>query len=114
MKKMIIAAVTLASVSTFAYPELDLGARAEACLPLVDSSYTLSKSGAEKVNPVTFEKVLFANETHDFGFKKVGNYETDKLLYSATGSEHSGWFQDAIVVDVLTCEVSEIINVYSE
>ncbi len=114
MKKTFFAIITLASVSTFAFPELDLAARAEACLPLVDSSYNSSRPIAEKINPVTFEKVLFANETYDYGMKSVGNYDTDKLLYSVTGSEHSGWFQDAIVVDILTCEVAEIINIYSE
>ncbi len=116
MKKTIMTMMTLVSVSAFAYPELDLGARAEACLSTVDKAYVLSKSESKQIslNPVSFDKVLFANQKNEIGVNNEVSYETDKLLYKATGSEHSGWFEDAIIVDVLTCKISEIINVYSE
>ncbi len=44
----------------------------------------------------------------------VGNYESDVVLYKATGSYHSGYYIDLIVADASTCEGLDIINIYGE
>ena len=38
----------------------------------------------------------------------IGIFEEDKLIYSAIGSYHSGWFNAAVVVDTQTCEIDGI------
>lgn len=59
-------------------------------------------------------KVLKANENLVYGNKTVANYDSDKLVYSASGSYYSGYFMDYIVVNPSDCEVEDLINVYSE
>lgn len=44
----------------------------------------------------------------------VGGYDTDVVLYKGTGSYHSGYYIDLIVVDANTCTGLDIINIYGE
>lgn len=43
-----------------------------------------------------------------------GVFDVDKLIYVGTGSYHSGYFIDLIVVNPVTCDNIQIINIYSE
>lgn len=43
-----------------------------------------------------------------------GIFEKDRLVYVGSGSYHSGYFIDLIVVNPTTCDDIQIINIYSE
>ncbi len=46
---------------------------------------------------------LVSNRGH-----KIASFNKDMLIYSAIGSEHSGWFNAAVAVDKKTCKVEKI------
>jgi len=59
--------------------------------------------------------LIEAGNTAEFGRKVgFGPYDEDKLAYHATGSIHSGWFHNVIIVDKNTCEVEEVKMVADE
>lgn len=40
--------------------------------------------------------------------------DEDSLIYRGTGSEYSGWFEYAIVVNPKTCKVTAMLETYGE
>ncbi len=44
----------------------------------------------------------------------AGPFSEDKLIFVVTGSIHSGWFSDAIVVNPTTCDIEKIQEIDSE
>ncbi len=45
----------------------------------------------------------------------LNDYQDQEIeYYKATGSEHSGWFELALIVDKNTCSILKEITVYSE
>jgi hypothetical protein len=59
-------------------------------------------------------QILIAGNSLSYGQKEVGHFADDKLIYQGTGSYYSGYFIDYVVVDPTTCQVEQILNVYSE
>lgn len=53
-------------------------------------------------------------ELKDFYGNVIKTYKNDKLLYSFSGSYHSGWFEEVAVVNPKNCWVIEFVNIYSE
>ncbi len=41
-------------------------------------------------------------------------FDRDTILYYVSGSYHSGYFQDVVVLDLETCELLDVIQVASE
>ena len=68
--------------------------------------------------PRTFEAayVLNSNESlRGFQNEELGFiFNDEKLIYKGTGSVHSGYFIDLVVVNPQDCKVLHIVNVYSE
>lgn len=59
--------------------------------------------------------ILPAKEAlRDFYGHPVKTYKNDKLLFSFSGSYHSGWFEEVAVVNPENCWVIEFVNIYSE
>lgn len=44
----------------------------------------------------------------------VGPFSEDKLIFVLTGSIHSGWFSNAMIVNPETCEIEGIQEIESE
>lgn len=59
-------------------------------------------------------QILTAGEKLKYADKVIAIYEEDKLVYSGSGSYYSGYYIDYIVVNPQTCEVDDLLNVYSE
>lgn len=58
---------------------------------------------------VTLETTLEAGKKllNDRGHE-LNSFKEDKLIYSAVGSFHSGWFNAAVAVNPRTCEIDYI------
>lgn len=46
--------------------------------------------------------------------QELARYTTDVIVYTVSGSYHSGWFQDLMVVAPANCSLTEFFNLYSE
>ncbi|WP_127714353.1 hypothetical protein [Halobacteriovorax sp. HLS] len=44
----------------------------------------------------------------------IGPFDASKLVFVVTGSIHSGWFSQGIVVDPQTCEIEQVSEIDSE
>lgn len=89
--------------------------------PALKTCFKSAKSFYNKNGPSTdvargFGKltVLSANTSYQLQNKVNIEYPVDTVLYQGTGSYHSGYFIDVIIVDAKTCHGLDIINVYGE
>lgn len=81
---------------------------ATACLDEV--SYKLRyKLKSDHPLEVKLEETLLAGESlkNDRGHE-LNVFNEDKLIYSAVGSYHSGWFSAAVAVNPKTCKIDYI------
>lgn len=46
--------------------------------------------------------------------QELARYTTDVIVYTVSGSYHSGWFQDLMVVDPWNCSLVRFFNLYAE
>lgn len=46
--------------------------------------------------------------------QELARYTTDMIVYTVSGSYHSGWFQDLMVVDPWNCSLVRFFNLYAE
>ncbi len=112
MKSLITLTMILASVSSFASPETNLGNK---CLKKVKRHYYQNGQRSDIPLRIEFDQFLSAGTPlKGFQDKKIVVFDEDKLIYSISGSYYSGWFNDVSVVNPTTCETEEIINIYSE
>jgi len=44
----------------------------------------------------------------------AGPFSEDKLIFVVTGSIHSGWFSEALIVNPTTCKIEKIQEIDSE
>lgn len=73
----------------------------ESCLDTAHEHYELSRNDRD---------VHFSIDLRNTASNIVDN----KLIYEVTGSEHSGWFMDRLVLNAEDCSLISIQNVYSE
>lgn len=86
------------------------------CFERVKKSY-INQGGNPSDVPYefSFDKTLLAREpVMNYQKKPIATYQEDKLIYKVTGSYHSGYFIDVIVVNIENCETLDIYNIYSE
>lgn len=64
------------------------------------------------IREIALGESLLNNTGEEFFF----NDYRDQMIeyYRATGSEHSGWFELALIVDKRSCNILEEITLYSE
>lgn len=112
MKSLIALSMVLASFTSFADDSSAAGAK---CLKKAKRYYYQNGSKSDIPLNFNFDRVLPAGEpVKGFGEKVLAVFEEDKLIYSVSGSYHSGWFNDVSVVNPKTCETDDLINIYSE
>ena len=107
MKKIIVSA--LMTLTTFS---------ALASCPDFYLERQVKQPSSDRRLEFTFKgEVALGEALYDFrGNEFFFNDYRDQTIhyYKATGSEHSGWFELALIVDERNCNILEEITVYSE
>lgn len=112
MKSLIALVMLLVSFTISAETSANAGKK---CLKKATRDYIKNGNPSDYPIALSFEKLLPAGEALlGFQGKEIAKFEEDRLIYSISGSYHSGYFTDLSVVNVQTCETEEIINIYSE
>ncbi len=95
--------------------DISSGAQAEVCYSQAYKYYIENSGPSDESQTFNFQFMLKANEelTNDRA-EVIAKFDQDHLIYHATGSYYSGYFIDLIAVEPKTCQVSAIINLYSE
>ena len=85
------------------------------CFKKAKRYYSQNAQPSDAPREIHLDQILPAKELlKDLTGKSIASFNEDKLIYRATGSYHSGYFIDLVVVDLKTCQGEEIINIYSE
>lgn len=87
------------------------------CSESVEEQYLDNARGTrfDYMPSIRFKQILLAGEVFEIRrHDDVGPFDADKLIFTVTGSIHSGWFSDAIVVEPHTCEIERIQEIASE
>lgn len=112
MKSIIALSLALVSALSFADQASQLGKK---CFKQAKRYYHLNGSRSDIPLGFNFVELLPAGKTLKiYDERTIAKFEEDKLIYSVTGSFHSGYFNDITVVDPKTCDTDEILNIYSE
>lgn len=112
MKSVIAFAMILTSLTGLANTTAPTN---DKCLKKVKRHYYLNGQKSDVPLDIRSSELLPAGKPlTDYLNKTIAVFETDKLIYNLSGSFHSGYFVDVIVVDPKTCITEEIINIYSE
>jgi len=57
-------------------------------------------------------ELILAGETS--ALPRLGTFTKDQIVYTVSGSYHSGYFTDALIFDAKTCKFESLINIYGE
>lgn len=90
-------------------------AKAEVCYEQAYKYYVENSGPSDEDQTFRFKYLLAANqEIFNDRDEVIAKFDQEQLIYHATGTYYSGYFIDLIAVEPNTCQVSAIINLYSE
>lgn len=107
MKSLVVCFLVSLSISSFA--------STDNCYDSVSKDYLNSSREARYSNLRAEFDFIKKGEVVEFGRNvSFGPYEEEMLAYHATGSIHSGWFHNVIIVNPFNCEIEVIKMVADE
>jgi len=109
MKKSLIMLTVMLSSLSFA--------STSSCLESVTDQYLDSSRGTrfDYMPSISEDVLLEAGSIYEIRRQAdAGPFAEDKFIFKVTGSIHSGWFSNAIIVNPTTCDIEKIQEIDSE
>lgn len=106
------------SLIAFSVSELSANenvSRLDECASQVKKYYKKNAQPSDVARGFDKKEILNAGQPLlNYQNQTLAIYHEHKLIYTGSGSYHSGYFTDLIVANIDDCQVEEIINIYSE